>query len=172
MQYTTQIPVRSRESDILNKAADLLIACGFNLTSHDKNEVTLQGPGMRSTNQNPILGATEITLRQSHTMRGKVAVDADLGGVRWMRRFMIVLPLSLFIGISTLLVIVMAVVFAFVPKVNFPIESALILAVTGALMMFLFSIFTAIMTKRIRRNVETAIDACISNADNLLQREQ
>ncbi|QEG00825.1 hypothetical protein Mal15_49010 [Stieleria maiorica] len=171
MQYVTQLPVHSSEDVVLNKASELLIACGFNVTSQNDNEVKLRGPGMRSTNQNPILGATEITLRRSHSTRGKIAVQADLGGVRWMRNFMIFFPLCLFGGLSAFMVITIAVAFANIPQANFPQGLIEKLLVGAAFMLLLFSCFGVIMTKRIRRNAETAIDACVSNADHLVRRE-
>ena len=172
MQYETQIPIGAASNDVLTAATKLLLSCGFNLTSQSENEVTLAGPGMRSTNQNPILGATEISLRQSHTMRGKIAVVADLGGVRWMQKFMTILPLSLMGLFATLLIVSRLVMMAVRPQMNFPPGVLLMLGIIGATFLFSFGLFNWIMTKRIRKNTENAIDACINNADALVQRER
>jgi hypothetical protein len=170
MQYDTEISVRSNEHAVLSEAAKLLMSCGFNLSRQNDNEVVLTGPGMRSTNQNPILGATEISLRHSHASRGKLAVHADLGGVRWMRGFITwFLPL-LFGGLMTFFTIIFAVIAQFVPR---PMPPGLLVNMAGGglLLLFPFLVIGPFAIRWIRRRTEFAIDACISNADELVRLE-
>lgn len=166
MQYEKLIHVRSNENAVLDEAAKLLLARGFNFDSQTENEIRLTGPGMRSTKQDPILGATAISLRQSHATRGKIAVSADLGGVRWMSNFITFFPPLLIAGILTINLVVLTVVM----KNNLPQGLISGLGVGGAIMVFLFSVFGRLMRKRIRSGTENAIDACIKNADELAQR--
>ena len=166
MEYEKIFSVRSNESAVLDQAAKLLLARGFNLDEQSDNEIRLVGPGMRSTNQDPILGATEIAMHQSHANRGKIAVSADLGGVRWMSNFVTYFPPLLVASILSIHLIVMTIVM----NNNLPVGVILGIGVGGSIMVFLFSVFGRWMRKRIRTNKEAAIDAWIKNEDELLQR--
>lgn len=166
MHYEAILPVHSNENAVVNEAARQLISCGFRLASQTENEVTLTHKGMRSTKQNPILGATTITLRQSHLTRGKVSVSADLGGVRWMRRFVTLFPPLLMAGILTIN-LTLAAIFQNIPQGLF---FKLIAGV--AFVTFLSFGAGVILVKRIREQTEQSLEACVTNADGLVQREQ
>ena len=166
MHYQANIPVQSNENAVLNETARQLISCGFQLASQNENEVTLTHKGMRSTKQNPVLGATKITLRQSHVSRGKISVSADLGGVRWMRSFVMLFPPLLMAGILTIN-LALAAIFQNIPQgLFFKLIAGLVFVA------FLSSFAGMILVKRIRKNTEQAIEACVTNADGLVQRAQ
>ena len=166
MQYETQIEVRSDEEAVLARSAEILISCGFHIALQNENQLTLRGPGMRSTKQNPILGATEITLRRSHTMRGKLDVSADLGGVRWMCNFMTYFPPLLIGGLMTIHLVIANFVLNNMPQGLFNK-----LLAGAVFMLFLFLCLGQILGRRIRQNTENAIDACIRDADHLIERD-
>lgn len=86
----------------------ILEAVGFKILSCDQNRAELQGPGMNSTKQNPLLGATTIQVRRSDS---GIKLDATLGGIATMERFLKWFPLGLGLLLGTL--------FAFVGGIGF-----------------------------------------------------
>jgi hypothetical protein len=86
----------------------ILEAVGFKILSCDQNRAELQGPGMNSTKQNPLLGATTIQVRRSDS---GIKLDATLGGIATMERFLKWFPLGLGLLLGTL--------FAFVGGMGF-----------------------------------------------------
>jgi hypothetical protein len=96
-----EVEVRELEDTerTFSNAVLVLEAVGFKILSCDKQHAELQGPGMSSTKQNPLLGATAIQLRCS---RNTIKLDARLGGVATMERFLKWFPLGLGITLGTL----------------------------------------------------------------------
>lgn len=80
-------------------ALQVLEAVGFRILSCDKRQAELQGPGLNSTKQNPLLGATSIHLRCTEN---RILLDANLGGVATMERFLKWFPLGLGLLLGTL----------------------------------------------------------------------
>ncbi len=62
----------------VDTARRILMANGFALVAHDDVSMEFTGPGMQSTKQNPILGASRITLEVD---REYLRLHAELGGV-------------------------------------------------------------------------------------------
>lgn len=84
------IPVPS--GDALLVALVILANHGFTIIDRDEHSAHLVGPGLHSTNQNPLLGASRIHLEVRDQ---QLCLQAELGGVNAMRRFMIRFPLLL-----------------------------------------------------------------------------
>jgi hypothetical protein len=91
-----------------SNAVHVLETVGFKILSCDKQHAELQGPGLNSTKQNPLLGATAIQLRCTNNT---IKLDATLGGVATMERFLKWFPLGLGMALGTL--------FAFVGGIGF-----------------------------------------------------
>lgn len=91
------IPVPS--GDALLAALVILTNNGFAITDRDEHSAHLVGPGLHSTNQNPLLGASRVHLEMREQ---QLCLQAELGGVHALRRFIIRFPLllGLVLGVS------------------------------------------------------------------------
>lgn len=99
MQYETEQPFRGDFDQVLELATTTLTGHGFRLGHRDNILIEFLGPGMQSTRQPPILGATRIVLQKTPEA---LRLDADLGGVAFMQRFLTFFPPGL--GLSLLIV--------------------------------------------------------------------
>lgn len=82
----------------IERASATLTAAGFRTKSSSNGSTVFEGPGMRSTKQSPLLGASRIRLRA----RGdKLSLEAELGGARKLGLFARIFPpaLCLFLGL-------------------------------------------------------------------------
>lgn len=85
------------QEQLLRSFVTTLTQLGFRLEkqSHDTKEFL--GPGMSTTRQSPLLGASVIHVK----IEGRyVKVNAELGGVTRMKRFMVILIGSLCVGLG------------------------------------------------------------------------
>lgn len=81
------------------QAITVLEAAGFKILSCDRQRAHLRGPGLNSTKQNPLLGATDI---QVYRDNDHIKLQATLGGVATMEHFLKWFPLALGLGLGTL----------------------------------------------------------------------
>lgn len=83
--------------DVLQAALLTLTNNGFAIVKRDGKSADLTGPGLNSTIHNPLLGASRIHLElHGH----KLSLDAELGGVETMRRFLMRFPFMLGLGLG------------------------------------------------------------------------
>lgn len=75
----------------------ILTTNGFAVSEKNSLAIEFRGPGMNSTRQNPILGATRIRIS---TDTDRLVLDAELGGVERMKRFLTVFPASMAVGFA------------------------------------------------------------------------
>ena len=87
--YSVSLPANDDTFDSLTKVVRSLTSVGFSVVKQDERRVELRGPGLRSTKQNPLLGATKIELRSTNR---SVQMDAELGGVQTMQKFLTWFP--------------------------------------------------------------------------------
>jgi len=121
MNYTRSIPFAGAPGKALASAPATLAANGFQITDKRDSLLEMVGPGMTSTRQNALVGATKICIRAG---RGQLELEADLGGARAMRRFVRVLPLALATGFAVLFGPVMGIIFGQVFGVGFGVPFA------------------------------------------------
>jgi hypothetical protein len=95
--FSTSAVTTRPTNDVLQAALTTLTNNGFAIVNRDKNSVDLTGPGLNSTKQNPLLGASAIHLElQGQQLR----LDAELGGVDSMQRFLMRFPFMLGLGLG------------------------------------------------------------------------
>lgn len=95
--FSTSAVTTNPTEDVLQAALTTLTNNGFVITNRDKTSVDLTGPGLNSTKQNPLLGASAVHLE----LHGrKLHLDAELGGVDSMRRFLMRFPFMLGLGLG------------------------------------------------------------------------
>jgi hypothetical protein len=153
MTYTQTISFDGNTAKAFDLAAAALTSIGFRLTSRDGSSLEMIGPGMTSTRQSTLLGASRIqVIRGGH----ELSVEAELGGVKRMTRFVTLFP----IGLSLFLGVLFFVVFSFV----FDHRAWLVpvVAVTGAnALLWLF--LAPVLARHVHTRTCRGIDALLSN---------
>lgn len=97
MEYSITIPFRGDAGKAFDAATTILTTNGFAITDRRQSTLEFTGPGLRSTRQNPLLGASRIRIGGGHA---ELSLDAELGGVAGMRRFLTIFPLAMAAGFA------------------------------------------------------------------------
>jgi len=92
MNYAASIAFDGKCDDALELARTVLATNGFQVNVPGPSQLSAKGPGMFSTRDNPLLGATAMTIRIAE---GRIDLAAELGGVKRMRTFLFVFPPAL-----------------------------------------------------------------------------
>jgi hypothetical protein len=108
MTYSNSIAFTGDPQRLLAAAATILMTNGFAVVQQEGDQIEFIGPGLNSTKQNPLLGAARIVVSAK---QGRLAVDADYGGVDSLRRFMIRFPLLLGLGLGCIFAVISLIVF-------------------------------------------------------------
>ncbi len=106
MDYTTSLPFGGSNEAALRLAESALTGVGFQITRRTARSVEMAGPGMNNNRQSPLVGASQIHLE---CKPGELTLEANLGGVKRMTRFVTLFP----IGLVLCLGVVLSVVFGF-----------------------------------------------------------
>jgi len=155
MDYSSKVPFQGQFRDALTLAIGALTTLGFRVAARDEQAIEFMGPGLNSTRQNALLGATRIRLEASG---GQLAVRAELGGIRWLRRFLLLFPSMLCLGIGVMLI----VVFSFVkPAALQKLEAAL--AVIVGSHMVVRMIVGPVIAQRFETKCQRSLDTLIAN---------
>jgi hypothetical protein len=155
MDYSSKVPFQGQFRDALTLAIGALTTLGFHVAARDEQAIEFTGPGLNSTRQNALLGATRIRLEASG---GQLAVQAELGGVRWLRRFVLLFPPMLCLGIGVTLVIF----FTLVKPGALPRLEAAIAAILG-LHMVVWMIVGPVIARRFETKCQRSLDSLIAN---------
>ena len=92
MDYKTSVPFTGSGTVAIEAARLQLSANGFKLDQPGKTQLIATGPGMRSTDQDPILGVSHAKISVN---AGSIELQAELGGVKFMQRFIFLFPPAL-----------------------------------------------------------------------------
>jgi hypothetical protein len=103
MQYAASLPFKGDTGKAFGLAEAALTAIGFRITERTAGSVEMVGSGMNSTRQSALVGASRIHIRGG---RGELALEADLGGVERMARFVTLFPPGLGLALGVLLGVV------------------------------------------------------------------
>jgi hypothetical protein len=154
-------------TDVLQSAVTTLISNGFAMTNRDASSATLTGPGQRSTKQNPILGASRIVLRIDN---GILHVDAELGGVDSMRRFVMWFPFLLGLGLGLAFTVVGGLTFGRIFGVGFGVPWAqgwrwVVIAMGSAFLPVApWIVLSPMLVNIIRKRTHRALQTLVENA--------
>lgn len=97
----TESAESQRESaEIIADAATALIGMGFSITTRTPAHLEARGPGWNSTKQPAMRAASRVDLDLE---QGRVKMRAELGGLAWMQRFTVLLPLGLIVVCAALI---------------------------------------------------------------------
>lgn len=160
--FATSAPLGTSPADALQSALATLTNNGFAISQRGADFATVTGPGLYSTKQNPILGASRVELRiDNNTLH----VQAELGGIDSIRRFLIWFPFLLGLGLGAVFAAVGGIVFGQKYGVGFGVPWAqgwrwVVAAMAFAMLpvtpwLFLSPLTTKIVRKRTQRALET-----------------
>ena len=95
--YETKVEFKGDPTRALDHAHAVFGGLSFTNITIANGTLNAKGPGMQSTNQPPLRGATKIKIEARNSL---MTLEAELGGVRFMRNFMLFFPpaLTLFLG--------------------------------------------------------------------------
>lgn len=104
MTYSNSLAFTGDAQRVLVAASTILMTNGFVVVHQQGHEIQFVGPGLNSTRQNPLLGASKVTIQVD---TGRLTVDADYGGLELLRRLMVRFPLLLGLGLGAFFALTM-----------------------------------------------------------------
>lgn len=152
MQYASSIPFGGNAGEAFGLAEAALKAVRFQITERTATSIEANGPGLNNTRQNAIAGASHIQIR---AVAGKLELEADLGGVDWMSRFVRRFPLALDLCLGIALLVVLGLLIG--PGAWMGIVAAVVL-VNGVVWLIL----GPWMARSIRSRTEHALEALLA----------
>lgn len=145
MSLALEVPFTGSTERAFDLALTTLTGHGFGIDEESADVLTFSGPGLMSTRQSPLLGATWLRLAR---VGSNLQLEADLGGVRRMRKFLVLFPpgLALFL----------LAVFQLIPGFN--MQVAVIAAVASiSPWIVLTPLFSVMIQKRTVRSLEVLL---------------
>lgn len=146
MDYKATVPFTGSVRAAMDVARSQFITNGFRIESNSDRQIVATGPGMHNSRQNPIVGISRAAVTVSNNT---IEIDAELGGVRFMRNFLYVFPPAL----GALL----AIVFACIP--DFPREKAFL----PFLVVLPWLVISPVMAKWLNKRTIMAVDTIAHN---------
>lgn len=167
--YSQSISLSGDKTLALQAAMAILTSQGFAIVSREKSCVEFRGSVMNSTRQPPITGASAI---QVSVAQGQLALNAELGGVTRMRRFLIWFPPGLAAVLSlTLAAVGLGMGQAFGVGFGAPIAAGWNFATFGALACLLavspWIVISPLLIRSMRARTLKALDDCLANIDTM-----
>jgi hypothetical protein len=130
------------------RVVDILAGQGFRIAVPQRDAVELLGPGMRSSRQNPLVGASKVVVRSRDR---EVAIEAEFGALRRLIR-----SLGVFLfGMAVCLF----VLFAFV----IPPDDVYVRFVVPVLPLAPWLVLLPLMGSMLRRRTARAFDVLLLN---------
>ena len=153
MEHTCSLRFEGNHQRALSLAETSLTTLGFRFTQRSPEKLEAEGPGLNSTRQNPIMGASriEIVARQN-----QMNLRAELGGARTMVRFVTIFPVALCLGLG----LILSTVFFFAFGPGWPIASV---ALTCAAIAVVWVFLGQWMAKGIEHRTRESLDALLAN---------
>lgn len=108
MHYTAEIPFEGDTAKALDLAAAALTSIGFRMIARDGSSLEMTGPSTTSTRQSPLTGASRIQATHSG---GELSIEAELGGVQRISRFVTFFPLGLCVAMGVGFFVLFSLIF-------------------------------------------------------------
>ncbi len=99
MQYSSKIKFHGDVHRFLESAQAIMLPNGFRLEELSDKKIQMSGRGMQSTKEDPIRGATHVSLE---IVGEEIFLEANLGGVKFMTWFICLFPMLMFAGFAIL----------------------------------------------------------------------
>jgi hypothetical protein len=156
MRYEKTVSFNGDADQAFEVAVAPLTSLGFRLTQRSPTAIEFEGPGMKSSRESALMGATQIRV----TARSReLALEAELGGVEFMSRFVRYFPLGLALVLFVGLGIAFAV--AFGGRLGMTWMWPLAAAAGGNVVLWLF--LGPILASKFRNRTCAALDALLGN---------
>ena len=155
MHHSAAIPFSGDSSRAFDLAISSLTSIGVRIENRDSGVVEFSGPGMNSTRESPLGGASQLTIREGIQ---ELSVEAELGGVERMCRFVRFFPVALNFFLLLLAVIITA---ATHPAV-LPIVAGVAGAATGVNALVWFAL-SPMVCRHLERKTCRFIDTLLEN---------
>ena len=153
MQYVASLPFHGDTGEAFRLAESALTALGFRITERTASSVALVGPGMNSSRESGLTGASRIRISVG---RGELTLEADLGGVARLGRFVTLFPLGLCLFLAVVLSAVFSVLFG-------PGSWMVAVAVTLGGIAIVWLVLGPLMARSFRARTVRALDALLAN---------
>ena len=160
MEYALSRPFRGDREKSLDLAVTALGAIGFRLDERTGNSARLTGPGMNSTRESPLLGASRLDITARN---GELALAAELGGVERMVRFVRIFPLALCGGLSLLFLAVFGVGFTFALGRQVPLGMLLVIGAIPLLNGVIWALIAPWMARGIQRRTCRGLETLLAS---------
>lgn len=157
MKHATATPFEGDAARAFDAAVLLLTNLGFRVVARSDSSLELVGPGMNSSREAALVGASRIEFRHG---RGELTVEAELGGVRQMARFVSLFPLGLCLFLAVLLTAVFHLA-------GFPPWAATIVLTVTGLNAIVWFFLAPIMARSMRTRTCRALDALVGNVASM-----
>jgi len=100
MPYVSATVISGPPEEALKVVRDALVANAFTILSATPTEFTAAGPGLTSSRQNSLLGASKVSLRVENSV---LHLQAELGGAARLGLFATLFPLALGVFLAVVL---------------------------------------------------------------------
>jgi hypothetical protein len=152
--FKDSVPLAVEPERALDRAKSVLSAAGLQVEKSGRGELSIKGPGMTSNQQNSLLAITDGTLRAGG---GTLDLKADLGGLRFLQRFIRYFPPAL----CLFLFVVLGGTFYFTGMfAKSPQQIWTVVGVTGgnaALWMIIGPLMSRAITSRIKDDIDRTL---------------
>src|SRR5688500_4455846 len=108
MRYAASLPFAADPSRALSLADSALTSVAFRITHRTPTSAEYLGPGMTGSRQSPLLGASRSLISISS---GQLSLEADLGGVQRLARFVTIFPIALPLVLGVILTLTFRLIF-------------------------------------------------------------
>jgi hypothetical protein len=153
MHYAASRPFRGDTDKAFGLAETALTALGFRLTERTAGSLEMVGPGMNSSRESALVGASRIHVLSGP---GKLDLEADIGGVARLSRFVTLFPIGLVLVLGVVLGGVLGVLFG---PGNWLYGVAAGVGVNAAVWLLL----GPLMARSFRARTDRALDALLAN---------
>jgi hypothetical protein len=155
MQYHVTVPFGGNAARAFDMAVASLTMLGFQIAAKDSAALEFVGPGMKSTRQSALLGASRIRIEAG---ADSLSLDAELGGVASMARFIALFPAGL-----CLFLFAIGVGIASITAPQHLVMIAAIAAASVAINIVIWLVLAPILTRYIKGRSCRAVDALLKN---------
>ena len=153
MHYAASLPFSGNPDDAFRLAEASLTAISFRLTERSSSSLEAVGPGMNNTRQSALVGASRVRITNG---RGDLSLEAELGGVKRMSRFVTLFPVGLVLSLAIVLGGVFGTLFG-------PGIWMVPVAVSSGGLAIVWLVLGPLMARGIRRRTCQALDALLAS---------
>jgi hypothetical protein len=148
VKYQNSKHTRGEASAATRRIVESLTALGFRVVTQNRDLLELAGLGMSSSRQNPLVGASKVTIR---SLGREVAIEADFGAVRRLIRTLGIVIFS------------MAILFLVLTGFVIPIELPVLRYILPVLPLAPWPFLLPWMSGLFQRRTARALDALLEN---------